>query len=600
MSKHAVFTFGRFNPPTESGHGKLVQAVKDHADKVGGQHYIFPSHSVDRKKNPLSHKDKVHAMKKLFPNTNIVSNEGLRHTIHVMKHLNQKHDHATMVVGSDRVGEFHDLLHKYNGKEYNFKSIHVKSAGHRDPDAEGSEGMSASKLRGLVQAGKRDEFISHYSNKKVGAHIHNKVKKAMNESKQAMFVLGGPGSGKDYVITNILSRFNLVEVQIDQILNGSVHNLIEAGCHFLINGNADSDKIQLVKSILGEDYNFAHTIVSVSNKASRERNELRMKPLQESKRIRKWLDAERLANQFENSFVFKNSLNLNEATHNELKEFTNQIENYLAFLMEENDYAWKTQVTIHKPGHKWHGKDATVFYKHDDGRVNVQLRQGFRDVHNLTLKKDEYKDFKKKEYNQTPEQKKRYAAMRKAAQDRAAKRQANEGVDESDYRWNTKVTIHSPGHKHHGRDATVFHKFDDGRMNVQVRDPNADVHNYTLQKGQYKIPRKQTMPLWGKPAGIDQLTGVKKANEVLEWGTDETVTSYKAATPGEPNPAEKVKIKKPSTVNTKPELLNLRKLKYKLKTPPSAYDSRVGGVQPTGGLNQGGSYSTIGPVGGLS
>ena len=220
---HAVFTFGRFNPPTEAGHGKLVSAVKAHAEKVGGQHYVFPSHSTDKKKNPLSHEDKVHAMHKLFPNTNIVSNEGIRNTINVMKHLQNKgHTHATMIVGSVRVGEFHNLLHKYNGKEYNFKKISVKSAGHRDPDAEGSEGMSASKLRGLVAQGKRDEFISHYSDKKLGAHIHDKVKQAMSESKKAMFVLGGPGSGKDYVINNILSRFSLVEVQIDQSLNGAM------------------------------------------------------------------------------------------------------------------------------------------------------------------------------------------------------------------------------------------------------------------------------------------------------------------------------------------------------------------------------------------
>ena len=508
---HAVFTFGRFNPPTEQGHGKLVDAVKSHADKVGGEHYIFPSHTKDAKTNPLSHEDKVHAMHKLFPKTNIVSNEGLRHTIHVMKHLNQKHEHATMVVGSDRVGDFHKLLHKYNGKEYNFKSIHVKSAGHRDPDAEGSEGMSASKLRSLVKSGKRDEFISSYSDKKVGAHIHDKVKKAMNESRQAMFVLGGPGSGKDYVITNILDRFNLVEVQIDQILNGSVQKLIEAKANFLINGNSDVDKIQLVKSILGEGYDFAHTIVSVSNQASRERNNMHKKPMNEQARIRKWLDAESLANQFENVFVFKNSLNLHEATQKELNEFTIQIERYLQFLMEANDYAWKTQVTIHSPGHKYHGKDATVFHKHDDGRVNVQLRRGFRDVQNLTLKPDQYKDFKKREFNQSPAQKKRYADMKVKA--RKARGLPPATQDES------------------GKD-------------------------------------------------------LKKTNEVLEWGTDETTDSYKAATPG-----EKVKIKK-SSADVKPVLKNLRQMKSKLKVPPGAYDSRIGGVQPAGGLQQtGGSYT---------
>ena len=346
---HAVFTFGRFNPPTESGHGKLVKAVQDHADKVGGKHYIFPSHSQDPKKNPLSHADKVGAMKKLFPDANVVSHPDVRNAIHALKHLESKgHTHATMIVGDDRVHEFHKLLHAYNGKEYNFKSIHVKSAGHRDPDAEGAEGMSASKLRGLVKSGKRDEFISHYSDKKLGAHIHDKVKAGLAESR-AMFILGGPGSGKDYVINNILKRYDLVEVQMDQILNGAVMPLIEQRQDLLINGNADADKIKLVKSIL-EGYQFAHTIVSVSNKVSRERNATRDRPLNENVRIRKWLDCEKIS--LPNSFVFNNSLNLAEATQAELNGFRDQIAAYLGFLQENTFFTlaevleWGTDETV--------------------------------------------------------------------------------------------------------------------------------------------------------------------------------------------------------------------------------------------------------------
>jgi hypothetical protein len=364
---HAVFTFGRFNPPTEAGHGKLISAVKSHAEQVGGQHYVFPSHSQDPEKNPLSHKDKVGAMKHMFPKTNIVSNEGIRNAIGALKHLQSKgHTHATMIVGDDRVKEFHGLLHKYNGKEYNFKKIEVKSAGHRDPDAEGSEGMSASKLRGLVKDGKRDEFISHYSDKKLGAKLHDKVKKAMNESRKAMFILGGPGSGKDYVITNILSRFDLSEVQMDQILNGNASQLIEESGNLLINGNADSDKIKLVKSIL-EGFNFAHTIVSVSNKVSRERNATRDRPLSEQVRIRKWLDAESIAKNLDNSFVFQNSLNLREASQNELTGFQGQIEQYLKFLYD-NGYEMNEVL-------EW-GTDETVanFKAATPGESNVNLK----------------------------------------------------------------------------------------------------------------------------------------------------------------------------------------------------------------------------------
>lgn len=346
---HATFTFGRFNPPTESGHGKLVKAVQDHAEKTGGTHYIFPSHSQDPKKNPLSHKDKVGAMKKLFPGANVVSHPDVKNAIHALKHLESKgHTHATMIVGDDRVHEFHKLLHAYNGKEYNFKKIEVKSAGHRDPDAEGSEGMSASKLRGLVKSGKRDEFISHYSDKKLGAEIHDKVKANMSESK-AMFILGGPGSGKDYVINNILKRYDLVEVQMDQILNGAAKHLIEQRVDLLINGNADNDKIVLVKSIL-EGYEFCHTIVSVSNKVSRERNATRDRPLSENVRIRKWLDAEKIS--LPNTFVFNNSLNLVEASQTELKAFQDQIEAYLGYLQDNQIHTldevleWGTDETV--------------------------------------------------------------------------------------------------------------------------------------------------------------------------------------------------------------------------------------------------------------
>jgi hypothetical protein len=344
----ATFTFGRFNPPTEIGHGKLIDAVKAHAEKTGGQHYIFPSHTQDKKKNPLTHSDKVGAMRSMFKDTNVVSDPGIHSAIHAMQHLQrQGHDHVTMVVGSDRVENFKKLLNDYNGKEYNIKNIEVKSAGHRDPDAEGASGMSASKLRDLVKAGKKDEFISHYSNRKLGAIIHDKVHKAMNESVKAMFIMGGPGSGKDYVINNILNRFDLVEVQLDQILTGSARELLESNANLLINAPSDMEKIELVRATLGEDYEYLYTLVSVTNKVSRERNEDRTKPMNESVRIRKWIDAENTVNKFESMFVFKNSINLKEASESELESFKVQIADYLGFCVgnglvmegtgEEND-----------------------------------------------------------------------------------------------------------------------------------------------------------------------------------------------------------------------------------------------------------------------
>jgi len=335
----ATFTFGRFNPPTETGHGKLVSAVQSHAEETGGSHYIFPSHTQDKKKNPLTHEEKVGAMKKLFPSANVVSNDKVKTAIDAMKHLESKgHKHVTMIVGSDRVAEFHGLLSKYRKKEFpGIKKVEVKSAGHRDPDAEGAEGMSASKLRGLVAAGKKKEFVSHYSDPKLGAHIHDKVKAGMqmeSTNPVGIFLLGGPGSGKDYVLSNIFSRFDLTEVQIDHVLNGAADELIEQKKNIIINGSIDKDKIAVVNSIL-EGYDIDYVYVSVTNKVSRLRNSLRENPLAENKRIDKFLRAEKLAESVE-CFKFNNSINLNESSDFEKVFFADQIEKLLSRLLEHD------------------------------------------------------------------------------------------------------------------------------------------------------------------------------------------------------------------------------------------------------------------------
>jgi hypothetical protein len=51
------------------------------------------------------------------------------------------------------------------------------------------------------------------------------------------------------------------------------------------------------------------------------------------------------------------------------------------------------------------------------------------------------------------------------------------------------ATIVAPGHKYHGKAVRVFHKFDDGRINVQYKksDKKGDLVNLTLNKGQYKL-----------------------------------------------------------------------------------------------------------------
>ena len=104
ITETCYFTFGRFNPPT-IGHKKLLDKL-DYESKDQDV-LIFPTKTVDRKKNPLKFKTKVKWMKKSFPDYEdyIIDNEECCRTIiatcqHMMM-LGYKN--IVMVVGSDRV-----------------------------------------------------------------------------------------------------------------------------------------------------------------------------------------------------------------------------------------------------------------------------------------------------------------------------------------------------------------------------------------------------------------------------------------------------------------------------------------------------------------
>lgn len=151
-SREIYFTFGRMNPPT-IGHGKLLNKLNSTSGK--NPYKVFLSQSSDPKKNPLTYTQKVKHVRKMFPShaRNVMMNTKIKTVFDAAVNLyDQGYGRISMVVGSDRVQEFKTLLEKYNGVKgrhgfYNFEKINVVSAGERDPDAEGVEGMSASKQR---------------------------------------------------------------------------------------------------------------------------------------------------------------------------------------------------------------------------------------------------------------------------------------------------------------------------------------------------------------------------------------------------------------------------------------------------------------------
>jgi hypothetical protein len=162
--KPVVFTFGRFQPPT-TGHEKLIKRVIDHAEEIGGEHRIYTSQSSDANrpraeiKDPLEYGIKVKFLKKMFPYANIVKGgEDIATFMRVLYELDKTgYKVVHMIVGDDRVAEVRKTVNQYLGGDdpetaLNFDEFKVISAGKRDPDAVGVEGMSGSKLRAAVKA----------------------------------------------------------------------------------------------------------------------------------------------------------------------------------------------------------------------------------------------------------------------------------------------------------------------------------------------------------------------------------------------------------------------------------------------------------------
>ena len=96
---------------------------------------------------------KISYMKKMFPDyeEQIINDPDMKSIFNVLITANEAGvKDINIIVGSDRQSEFENLATKYNGELYNFDNIRVISAGVRDADAEGVEGMSASKMRKAV------------------------------------------------------------------------------------------------------------------------------------------------------------------------------------------------------------------------------------------------------------------------------------------------------------------------------------------------------------------------------------------------------------------------------------------------------------------
>ena len=235
--------FGRFNPPT-AGHEKLLSAARKAA--AGGALKIYPSRSQDPKKNPLDPDMKISYMKKIFPDyeEEIINDSEMKTIFDVLTTaFEDGYKNVNIIVGADRQAEFENLATKYNGELYDFDNIRVISAGVRDADAAGVEGMSASKLRkavadddfkgfksGMPKGIKDADIQAIFDAVRTGMKIKKKKAAEVKELWRIAPRLDQRGLRENYVNENIFRIGDLVE----SLNTGLVGRIIRRGTNHLI------------------------------------------------------------------------------------------------------------------------------------------------------------------------------------------------------------------------------------------------------------------------------------------------------------------------------------------------------------------------------
>jgi len=227
-----IFAFGRFNPPT-TGHAKLMKEVITQARKNNANHIVYASASTDRRSNPLDVNTKVKFMKKMFPQNNIKAAGGNQRTfMEILKFFDKMYGEIIMIAGSDRVREFQALADKYNGKDYNYKSIKLVSSGERDPDAEGVSGMSASKMREMA---KNNDYRNFKSG--VTGLSDSETRELFNAVKKGMGIKEGIESFTNFLNNDLREEYHQERLfnvgDIVEHMDGTMGMIVRRGSNYV-------------------------------------------------------------------------------------------------------------------------------------------------------------------------------------------------------------------------------------------------------------------------------------------------------------------------------------------------------------------------------
>ena len=232
--------FGRFNPP-HAGHLQLMDTAAAAAAEEESDYLIVPSRSNDPKKNPLDADTKVAFMRGMFPlhSSRIQNDVNTRTIFDVLKKAhNDGYANVRIVGGADRVNEFDKLAKNYNGALYQFDNVEVLSAGDRDPDADGVEGMSASRLR---LAASENDFRTFKSampegmRPKDARELFNTVRASMGINEEWGIWEMAPKFDQQTLRENYVSKaiFKIGEI-VENLNTGLIGKIVRRGANHLI------------------------------------------------------------------------------------------------------------------------------------------------------------------------------------------------------------------------------------------------------------------------------------------------------------------------------------------------------------------------------
>jgi len=238
-----TLAFGRFNPP-HAGHQQLMDIAAQSAEAEESDYIIVPSRSQDAKKNPLDADTKVSLMRQMFPqHSERIVNDGANRTIFdvLKKAHNDGYTNVRIVAGQDRVKEFDKLSQNYNGQLYQFDNMEVISSGDRDPDAEGMEGLSSSRMRLAAAEGDFKTFragLPEGTPRKMAMTLFDTVRETMNVKEMKEFWNIWEIAPK-YDLENLRESYIAKQIfnigdKVENLNTGMIGRIIRRGANYLI------------------------------------------------------------------------------------------------------------------------------------------------------------------------------------------------------------------------------------------------------------------------------------------------------------------------------------------------------------------------------